>query len=155
MMEVWTHEVEGTSVTSYKDPTAAVLAALNKNVTNRPYLNRFDGGSLDIPQRVKTPGSGNPQSGNYVAPVMETIPRTEWVATLKAASDARELERKTKRIADRKAARQAAATALKAAKDANKIGLDPKTDRIIIVDTAVTTVAQMAAGGLTSEGEPA
>lgn len=154
-MEVWTHEVNGYPVTSYKDPTAEVLTELRKNTTNRTYINHFTGGVLDIPKRVITPGSGNPMTGGYVAPVLETITRTEWLTIESDAAAARKAADKAKRIADRKAARQAAATALKAAKDANKIGLDPKTDQIIIVETAVTTVAQMAAGGITSEGEPA
>jgi hypothetical protein len=146
MMEVWTHTVDDTMVITYTDPTPEVITELRKNATNRPYFNNMVGRSVDIPFTV----SGVEPNLTYT-----TIARSTWLDMQKAAQDARDAAAKAERIAARKAARQAAATALRDAKTANTLGLEPKSDAIIITSTVATTVNQIAAGGLTSEGEPA
>jgi hypothetical protein len=154
-MEVWSHTVDGYQVVSYKDITPETIVQLRKTVANRPYIKHHEDNGVPLEIAFRPTGTTVPGPQGSQQPVLEVVPRTEWVDIQKAARDAEKAEAKTKRVADRKAARQAAATALRAAKTGNFLGLDPKTDQIIITTTAATTVAQLSAGGLTSEGEPA
>lgn len=152
MLTVWSREQDGYLMTSYTGLTPEIEQALRKTVAYRGFLNnaQADGNyaSVEFPHK----NDGVNANGETI---WTPIARTAWVPIAKALQDTVDAAAKAERIATRKAARQDAATALMAAKDANKIGLDPKTDSIIIVDTAVTTVAQIAAGGITREGEPA
>lgn len=145
-MEVWTHEVDGYMVTTYTDPTPELITEMRKNASNRPYFNNMTGRSVDFPYSVD---NTDPQNPKYTL-----ILRSAWLDIQKAAQDARDAEAKAARIAERRAARLAAAQALRDAKTANTLALEPKTDNIIIGSTPATTVTQLAAGGLTSEGEP-
>jgi hypothetical protein len=155
MMTVWSHQVDGYQVVSYTNISEEAKAELQKLPANRPYLKRLEdnGESLEIPFRPTGQTVPGPEGSQQ--PVLEVIPRSEWVDIQKAARDAEKALAKATRIADRKEARRAAAQALKDAKTGNFLGLDPKTDRIIITEVAATTIAQLSAGALTNEGEPA
>lgn len=146
MMTVWSHEQDGHLVVTYTDPTPELVTEMRKNTNNRPYFNNMTGRSVDFPYVV----GGTAQNPTYTL-----VLRSAWLDIQKAAQDARDAAAKAERIAARKAARHEAAVALKAAVDGKMIGLEPKSDTIIVLPAPATTVAQLEAGGLTSEGEPA
>lgn len=143
-MEVWSHEVDGYRVTSYKDAPDDVIKQLKKDDLVKVHINRANSSSFDIPYEP----DGEPvQQGEFTMQPMKPVSYTRWSDIQKALRAEEAAKAKADRIAERKAARHAAAVALKAAKDANKLGLDPDANRIIITETAATTVAQMEAGG--------
>ena len=143
MMTVWTHEVDGYMVTIYTNASEGTITALNKDTLNRTHIRNRTGPSFDIPMEP----DGEPVD-DYQP--MKTISYTRWTDIQKAKQDERELAEREAMRAERLAARKAAAAELQAALTAGKIGLDPRTDRIIISDRVVTDLEE---GAVDRDGE--